>query len=243
MPPLFQVNWSAPKNICATTTTCVGGVSKPPYASNNLALHVGDDPENVMTNRHNLQKTLALPNQPIWLEQTHSNHCITAEETSLRIADAVITRDKNISLAIMTADCLPILLCNNTGTEIAAIHAGWRGLAEGIIENTLQKMQSPPESLLAWTGPAICPNCFEIGEEVKQCFIQKYPYSQPAFHHKNNQLYGDLPKLAEMILYKEGVRAIDHADACTVERNKQFYSYRRGSQTGRMATLIWFNTL
>ena len=183
--------------------------------------------------------TLNLPGEPVWLEQTHSTDCVIAEEDMNRTADAAITRSNNHPLAIMTADCLPIVFCNQSGTEIAAVHAGWRGLAFGILENTLAKMQSAPETLMAWIGPAICPTCYEIGDEVHQTFSSRYPFTKKTFITKGSHRYADLPVMAALILKSKGISAVFQSGACTFERNDEFYSYRREAQTGRMATLIW----
>ena len=234
-------NWPAPSNISAVTTTRLKGSSRPPYNGNNLGLHVGDQDELVHHNRSELAKRLLLPNQPAWLNQTHTNHCVIAEDDPNRDADAAITRSKSHPLAIMTADCLPILLCDSAGTEIAAVHAGWRGLLNGIVENTLNKMHAKPDTLLAWIGPAICSHCYATGQEVRDAYISRYPYTLNAFHHKASSMHADLPKLAELILYASGVNAVYQSGICTFESEKQFYSYRREAQTGRMATLIWFN--
>jgi YfiH family protein len=233
-------NWPAPANIKALTTQRGAGVSLAPYHSNNLAFHVADNIEHVKQNRQSLVDSLQLPAEPAWLEQTHSHDCVVVEEDSLRVADAAITRSRQQVLAIMTADCLPILLCNQQGTEIAAIHAGWRGLLNGIIDNTVDKMQSKSSDLMAWIGPAICRNCYETGHEVKEAFIQRYPYTHDAFHTCASSLYADLPKLAELVLQGLGIDAIYHSKICTFEQENTFYSYRRAAQTGRMATLIWF---
>lgn len=233
-------NWTAPSNIGALTTTRTSGHSLTPYDQNNLAMHVGDDPMHVTANRIALMNSLQLPGEPIWLEQTHSNHCVVVEEDSNRIADAAITRNKRFPLAIMTADCLPILLCNNQGTEIAAIHAGWRGLVNGIIENTLAKMQSQPTTLLAWVGPSICQNCFEIGKEVEKNYLERYPFTASAFHTKASKRYANLAKMAELILNSQQVTTTFQSAACTYEQKNHFYSYRREAQTGRITTLVWF---
>lgn len=239
--PYLMPHWPAPPNISALTTTRTGGVSLAPYSENNIALHVGDNEEHVVHNRNELVKKLSLLSQPVWLEQTHTNHCVVVEEESERNADAAISRSAAHPLAIMTADCLPILLCNRSGTEIAAVHAGWKGLLNGIVENTINKMLSSPDSLLAWIGPAICQHCYETGTEVREAYINRYPFTQQAFQHTASQVHANLPKMAELILQSAGVQAIYQSNACTFELEKQFYSYRRQAQTGRMATLIWFN--
>ncbi|MDP3560884.1 MAG: peptidoglycan editing factor PgeF [Legionellaceae bacterium] len=239
-------NWPAPKHIKALTTSRLSGHSQQGYADNNLGLHVNDDPKHVHANRDALINQLQLPNEPIWLDQTHSNRCVVVENVGVdRQADAAVTRDAQFPLAIMTADCLPIVICDNQGTEIAAIHAGWRGLANGIIENTLASMRSAASSCLAWIGPAICAACYETGEEVLQTFTDRYSFAHQAFYQDKSHLHANLPQMAELILYQLGISAIYQSNACTFELHEQFYSYRRAAQTGRMATLIWFqdNTL
>jgi len=237
----LHANWPAPKHIRALTTTRDAGASLGPYARNNLALHVDDLEQHVQANRADLRTHLNLPAEPQWLNQTHTNTCVRVEEEISRDADAAVTSSAIHPLAIMTADCLPIVLCNQAGTEIAAIHAGWRGLLNGIIEHTLDKMHSPPSTLMAWTGPAICKDCFEVGQEVPDMFIKRYAFSAPAFRPHNKKSLGNLPKIDELILNQHGVDAVYHANACTFEQENRFYSYRRAPQTGRMATLIWFN--
>lgn len=234
-------NWPAPKNVFALTTTRSDGFSLPPYHSNNLAYHVGDSEEAVKKNRQQLIDNLGLSNPPCWLEQTHSTTCILAEEETSRQADAAITRSINHPLVIMTADCLPITLCNHHGTEIGAIHAGWRGLFNGIVENTLQRMHSVPSELLAWIGPAISQKHYEVGDEVWNSFTQKYPQTGLAFAAKGPKWLANLPLIAEIILKSHGVQRVYQSQLCTFSAKKEFFSYRRESQTGRIATLIWFN--
>ena len=236
----LTANWPAPAHIGALTTTRIGGVSLAPYHENNVGLHVGDNPAHVTANRQALIKTLSLPNEPVWLEQTHSNDCITVEEEENRTADAAVTRQKKQVLAIMTADCLPILLCNQEGNEIAALHAGWRGLAHGIIEKTVMKMQSHNKTIMAWIGPGICGQCYRTGEEVQHTYLHRYPFLTSHFYHKENHLYADLPKIADSILKKIGITSVYHANTCTLEEKDRFYSYRHSNETGRMVSLIWF---
>ena len=232
-------NWPAPPSIQALTTTREKGHSLAPYDHNNLGLHVGDDPESVMANREALIQTLSLPSEPFWLEQTHSTRCMVVEGHADRCADAAVTRQKNIPLAIMTADCLPIVICDTQGQEIAAIHAGWRGLAEGIIDETLSQIKSPRETLMAWIGPAICGACYQVGPELKRAFSIAYPYTTSCFEHKEGHHYANLPLMAERILNAQGIDSVYQSHACTFELKNQFYSYRRQAQTGRMVTLIW----
>lgn len=236
-------NWPAPANISALTTTRLKGASLPPFDKNNLALHVDDNPLHVEQNRTDLIRDLSLPQAPAWLHQTHSNHCVIVENDSNRDADAAITRSIHHPLAIMTADCLPILLCNKQGTEIAAIHAGWRGLLNGIVENTINKMNSPANNLISWIGPAICHRCYQTGNDVMDAYIKRYPFTTSAFYKAESRLHADLPKLAELILTNLGVSSTHQSQACTFEQENEFFSYRKRAQTGRIATLIWFNQL
>lgn len=240
--PNLLANWPAPNRICGLTTSRYPGFSSPPFNENNLGLHVGDQECHVIANREALKKSLALPSHPQWLSQIHSTKAVVIEEDESREADAAITRSKDTVLAIMTADCLPILLCNKEGTEIAAIHAGWRGLVNGVVENTLNKMLSSPAQLMAWIGPAICQSCFEVGIEVKEHYENRYDFAASAFKPQHNKWLANLPLLAEKILNNSGVLDVYQSNACTFEQKSDFFSYRRESQTGRIATLIWFNT-
>jgi YfiH family protein len=235
-------NWPAPKNIIALCTTRLSGFSKAPYDANNLGLHVGDQQEYVLQNREQLIKQLKLPGEPQWLNQTHSTRCVQVDEELDRNADAAVTRSSKHPLVILTADCLPIMLCNTQGNEIAAIHAGWRGLANGVVENTLEQMRSKTEDLLAWIGPAICQKCYEVGNEVYETFTDKHPLSKQAFKATGaNKWLADLPKIAEIVLNTQGIKAVYQSELCTFESESELYSYRRASQTGRIGTLIWFN--
>ena len=235
-------NWKAPTNISALTTTRLGGYSKPPFDNNNLAFHVEDNAADVEKNRQQLVELLNLPNEPVWLEQTHTNDCVIPEKDQNRNADAATTQSVKHPLVILTADCLPIVLCNQQGTEIAAIHAGWRGLCNGIIENTIAKMQSSPSDLIAWIGPAISQKHYETGEEVYKSFTNKYAASKSAFKpSKPNKWFANLSLIAEQVLNSLGVTAVYQSNLCTFEPKNDLYSYRRASQTGRIATLIWFN--
>ncbi len=237
----LPANWPAPPNVHAFTTMRSGGVSQLPYDSNNIAFHVEDNPEAVSANRKLLKEHTGLDNEFIWLNQTHTTTCIIPEEDNNRDADAALTRQANTALVVMTADCVPIVLCNKKGTEIAAIHAGWRGLVGGIIENTLVKMQSPREELMAWIGPAICMQCYSVGQEVHQQFVQQYPFSESSFHPFEDRMQVDLSAICEQVLHSEGLAAAYQSKECTFENKNRYYSYRRASQTGRIATLIWFN--
>lgn len=236
-----RANWSAPKNVFALSTTRHSGYSQGSYESNNMGLGIGDNDQDVQKNRQQLVEMLHLPGEPQWLKQTHSTHCVIVEEDSNRNADAAISRSKIFPLVILTADCLPIMLCNTQGDEIGAIHAGWKGLAHGIIEQTLTKMKSPTSDILAWIGPSICQKCYEVGDEVYQTFTNRYPLSKQAFIRVNYKWLADLPLIAELVLVSQGVKSVYQSQLCTFELKNELYSYRRTSQTGRIATLIWFN--
>lgn len=237
----IKANWPAPAHITALTTTRLGGFSKDFWNSNNLALHVGDDENHVLQNRALLRDNCQLPHEPAWLNQTHGTLCVIAETETNRNADAIITRSPTHPLAMLTADCLPIALCNREGTETGLIHAGWRGLVHGIIDNTLTRMQSKPEDLMAWIGPSICGKCFEIGEEVYNSCTNMYHYVQNEFKPQANKWLADLPGIAAAVLHKAGIKDVYQSNVCTMENEHLCYSYRKSNETGRMATLIWFN--
>lgn len=229
----LKVNWPAPHFIEAVTTQ-----QNPQQPHNyNVATHVNDDVDVVMHNRHELKKTLGYRNEPYWLNQTHSNLCINIDNTNNNEADASYTQQTEKPLVIMTADCLPIILCHPREREIAAIHAGWRGLANGVIENTLENLKKPLHEYMAWMGPAICEQCYAVGDELKQTFISRFPKAEHCFHQKQ-QWHFSLTQMAQHILSQHGIQNIFDAKACTYE-NPAFYSYRRQAQTGRIATLIW----
>lgn len=234
--------WPAPKQIFAYTTTRLGGCSEGKYASNNLAEHVADESNHVSKNREYLVANLGLAQAPVWLNQIHSAISVNAAQACTGItADASFTQQPGIACAVLTADCLPILICNQTGTEVAAIHAGWRGLAAGIIQNTLAQLTSPANQLLAWLGPAIGPTAFEVGSEVHDAFVTQDKLMHNAFKPSANQHWlANLYQIASHILRRHGVYAIYGEPNCTYNNPELFYSYRRDGQTGRMASLIWF---
>jgi len=217
----------------------------PPYGGFNLGFHVNDNALSVTKNRQYLQNyiqdKLTGKVDIQWLEQVHGNKVveITRHSKQAMIADASITREKNIALAIMTADCLPILLCDTHGTEIAAIHGGWRPLADNIIKNTLAKMQSNIGELHAWLGPCIGENAFEVGEEVKLAFTKQNVHFAKAFVQQVNGKYlADLSLIAKQQLANEGITKITNLAECTYHSSDKYYSYRRESITGRMASII-----
>ncbi|HEY0269091.1 MAG TPA: peptidoglycan editing factor PgeF [Methyloradius sp.] len=235
-------NWPAPANIKALQTTRTGGLSKSPYDSLNFGDHVGDDAMVVASNRQLLNPFV--PTEPLWLKQIHSTIAVNAALTScLPEADAAYSKQKNIVCAVMTADCLPILICDEAGTTVAAVHAGWKGLLDGVIESTIKALEIPPQNLLVWLGPAIGPNAFEVGRDVYDGFIQHDANSIQAFTLQNttDKWLADIYQLARLRLRNMGVTRIYGGEYCTYSAKEQFFSFRRDGATGRMATLIWFD--
>ncbi|MHB1590058.1 MAG: peptidoglycan editing factor PgeF [Sulfuricella sp.] len=242
-------DWPAPANVRALQTTRDGGVSVGAYASLNLGDHVGDDPVAVARNRALLRATL--PADPVWLKQVHGNIVADAGRTvGVPDADAAVARKAGAICAVMTADCLPLLLCDEAGTVVAAAHAGWRGLAGGVVEATVKAMNVAPERLLVWLGPAIGPAAFEVGEEVRQAFMAHDPEAAKAFvpspalgtQHSGlgtQKWLADIFLLARQRLALLGVKRVYGGGLCTFTDTQKFYSYRRDRATGRMATLAW----
>jgi YfiH family protein len=235
----LPAEWPAPRNVHAFTTLRYGGVSTGPFASLNLALHVGDNPEHVRENRRRIREMLNLPGEPVWLEQVHGGQVVQADTVQgLQQADAGFTAVPGVVCAVLTADCLPLLLCTQSGTAVAAVHAGWRGLLNGVVENTVAAL--PQEPLYAWLGPAIGPRCFEVGGEVRAAFVNKAALFSEAFTATGNGKWlADIYRLGCLTLQTLGVDAVYGGGYCTLTDNKRFFSYRRDGQTGRMAISIW----
>lgn len=236
-------DWPAPKNIRAAVTTRLDGVSQPPYTSFNLAAHVGDDPTVVRENRSRLRTALALPAEPGWLKQVHGIMVVDAAQGGVEPeADGAFCVQSGVVCAVLTADCLPVLLCNRQGTKVAALHAGWRGLAAGVIEAGVQALCMPGSELIAWLGPAIGPEKFEVGAEVRTAFVQHDPQAASAFRTMHAGKYlADIYMLARQRLQKLGLTGVYGGEFCTVTESARFFSYRREGVTGRMATLIWID--
>lgn len=246
----LKPEWPAPDCISAYATTRAHpfGKSQGSFSTFNLSLHVGDEETAVNENRKQLAEDLHLPEPPRWLNQVHSNKVIDIVEynyAQIPEADACFTNKKNTVCPIMTADCLPILLCNQQGHEIAAIHAGWRGLLAGVIPNTIVKMQSSPHELFAWLGPAIGPNVFQVNEQIKVDFLHSNPHNSDCFTTtKDQSIFANIYQIAKNELNCCGVQNIFGGNRCTFSEPELFYSYRRDQHiTGRMATLIWIDQL
>jgi polyphenol oxidase len=238
-----EPDWPAPTGVRALITTRAGGVSGGAYAGLNLGMRSGDDIEAVTRNRASLRQWL--PAEPMWLRQVHGT--VVAEAGAAEgspEADAAVARRPGVVCAVLTADCLPLLLCDEAGTIVAAVHAGWRGLCSGVIEQTLRAMDRPPGALLAYLGPAIGPAAYEVGAEVREAFIAADPggetVSAAAFAPgKPGRFYADLYALARRRLARSGVVRIYGGGYCTYAERERFFSYRRDGATGRMASLIW----
>ena len=242
-------DWPAPSRVRALCTTRGGGVSRGAYAGLNLGDHVGDDPESVAANRALLRARLALRGEPLWLRQVHGCSVVggvggdwVEDGLDACEADAAVTHEPGTVCAVLTADCLPILLCDRAGTQVGAVHAGWRGLAAGICEAAVARMQAAPGDLLAWLGPAIGPDAFEVGSEVRSAFLAADPGATGAFRPSPcGRWLADIYILARRRLAALGVVSVWGGGLCTFGDAQRFYSYRRDGVTGRMASLIWLD--
>jgi len=231
-------DWPAPAGVKACVTTRAGGVSLAPFDSLNLGDHVDDSAEAVAENRRRLTEHFSI--QPAWLQQVHGIAVAHADPSCVATADASWSATPGIACAAMTADCLPALFCDRAGTRVAAAHAGWRGLAAGVLEATLDSLAVPPADVLVWLGPAIGPQAFEVGAEVREVFVQQLPESAQAFVPSRNagRFMADIYVLARLRLAVRGVTAVYGGGFCTVT-DPRFYSYRRSPRTGRFASLVW----
>ena len=240
----LKVDWQAPSRVIAFSTTRNEGVSQAPFDSLNLAFHVEDNPNSVIENRARITKLL--PKSAYWLSQVHSNKVVVVDansDTELLVeADALYTREINTPLSIMTADCLPVFICSERGDEVAVVHAGWRGLLNGVIENTLKCFKQT--NLIAHLGPAIGPTAFEVGIEVRNAFCEKHPEASYCFEplvKKPNKFLADIYQLALLILEKSNICKVTGGTYCTVTQSDLFFSYRREGKTGRNAHIIYIS--
>jgi YfiH family protein len=239
----IEPDWPAPPGVCAISTTRQGGFSEGSFGSLNLAEHVGDRPEHVRSNRARLRSVLELASEPLWLRQVHGPRVFPASRwIPCCEADGACTEHRGVVCAVQTADCLPVLMCDQEGTTIAVAHAGWRGLAAGILEATVERMALAGSNLLAWLGPAIGAGAYEVGPEVRQAFLDADPGAEGDFRRRAAQRWSaDLCGLARRRLAACGVGRIYGGHWCTYSDPLRFFSYRRDGITGRMATLIWLS--
>ncbi len=240
----YVPDWSVPPRVHCLITTRRGGVSQPPYESLNLGMHVGDDPNAVADNRRLL--AAALPGEPCWLDQVHGTTVfeVTAERSAATpVADAAFSRESGQVCVVMTADCLPVLFCDRAATVVAVAHAGWRGLQAGVLEATIAALQVPGRDLRVYLGPAIGPKSFEVGEEVRDAFLDSDSAAAAAFEPgsaaEGRKWLANLYLLARLRLQRQGVSTIDGGNECTFVDQARYFSFRRDSATGRMASLIW----
>lgn len=238
-PDWITPDWPAPARVSALVTTRAGGVSMAPYAGLNLGDHVGDDPARVARNRAILRASL--PAEPVWLRQVHGIAVLDADSgVAASEADASVARQTGSVCAVLTADCLPVLFCDRDGSVVAAAHAGWRGLLGGMLEATVAAMQLPPDRIMAWLGPAIGAQAFEVGAEVRDAFVNAQAQTGAAFVARmGNKWLADIYALARLRLQRIGVDQVYGGGACTYSEAERFYSYRREGATGRMASLVW----
>jgi YfiH family protein len=234
--------WPAPQRVRAAFTLRSGGVSPPPFDSLNVGVHVGDAPEAVRENRRRVREQLHLPAEPAWVEQVHGTHVIDLDAPAAATADALFARQARRVCVVQVADCLPVLLAARDGSCVAAVHAGWRGLAAGVLEATLARLATRPAQLMAWLGPAIGVQHFEVGSEVRDAFIARDPGATDAFiANPRGRWQCDLAGLARRRLGAAGITAVFGGQWCTYADPLRFFSYRRDGQCGRMAALIWLD--
>lgn len=247
--PLLFADWPAPPGVHAFTTLRHGiGASRPPFDTFNLGNFTavdGDDPATVDRNRALLIEHARLPSAPHWLKQVHGVDVVRFETGSNgdeAIADASVTSTPGVVLAILTADCLPVVFAADDGREVAAAHAGWRGLAAGVLEATVAAMRTPAGRVVAWLGPAAGPQAYEIGEDVYRAFVDRDPATTAAFAAtRSGHWRVDLFALARMRLAQAGVTRVHGGGLCTLSDPQRFFSHRRDARTGRLATLVWFD--
>ncbi len=232
--------WPAPARVRAACTLRTGGASGGPFASFNLADHVGDDAAAVAANRARLRSALQLPADPLWLTQVHGCEVARFDGTARPAADAAVSTRPGEACAVLVADCLPVLFTDRAGTCVAAAHAGWKGLAGGVLERTIEALPAAPGTLMAWLGPCIGPTAFEVGADVRDLFIAAQADARQDFRpHADGRWLADLWSLARRRLAAAGVGAVYGGQGCTYSEPRRFYSFRRDGMTGRMAALVW----
>lgn len=239
---IIAADW--PARAVAGTTTRGGGVSAGPYRSLNLAAHVGDDADNVAENRRRFAAACRLPEAPFWINQVHGCDVVFADRRGKEgpppTADASVSRDGSHVLAVLTADCLPVVFSSPASGELAVAHCGWRSLSGGILEATVDAIESAPGELVAWLGPAISQPAFEVGDDVRDSFLAGIEGAAACFEpNENGRWQADLYGLARLQLTAAGVRQVAGSELCTATNRERFFSYRRDGQCGRMATFVF----
>jgi YfiH family protein len=235
----FAPDWPAPPNVRAWVTERGGGGR---YGAMNLATHVGDDPEAVAANRRRVRAALALPAEPCWLEQVHGARVLDLDRDAITPADGAVTTHAGVVCAVLTADCLPVVLCDQAGRRVGVAHAGWRGLLEGVLPTAVLAFRADPAELLAWLGPAIGPAAYEVGADVRDRFVDHQPGAARRFAgNARGRWQADLYGLARDSLAEAGVRSVYGGGYCTFMEAERFFSHRREAPCGRMATLVWLD--
>jgi len=238
--PGFAPDWPAPPNVRAWVTER-GGPSR--YGALNLGAHVGDEPSSVAANRARLRAALALPAEPTWLEQVHGTRVLDLDRSALAPADGAVTSCVGVVCAVLTADCLPVLLCDRAGRRIGVVHAGWRGLLAGVLPAAVRALAVPPAEIVAWLGPAIGPAAYEVGADVREPFVAQHAATARWFvPNARGRWQADLYGLARDALAAAGVRAVHGGGLCTFADAERFFSHRREAPCGRMATLVWLRS-
>ncbi|MTJ01328.1 MAG: peptidoglycan editing factor PgeF [Idiomarina piscisalsi] len=226
---VFHPNWTLPDNVGVAITTRAFG---------NLAVHVGDDPAAVLLRRRRLERELPLPHSVVWLQQRHTSN-VLSWPFKTTIADAAYSSQPGSVCAVLTADCLPIFICSSDGKEIAAVHAGWRGLADDVLQNALEKFSADPSALSVWIGPAIGPDAFEVGQDVFDAFVSNQSKASHFFEPHGDRWLANLPGIAELICRQFGINEITQSDECTVNHSDLWYSWRNEKAAARFASIIW----
>ena len=239
--PGFPPSWPAPPNVRAWVTER-GSPAR--YGSLNLATHVGDDAAAVEENRRILRAALALPAEPHWLEQNHGTRVLDLDREDASVADGAVTTRPGVVCAVLTADCLPVLLCDRAGRRVGVAHAGWRGLSSGVLEAAVAAFDGAPEEVVAWLGPAIGQGAYEVGTDVRDAFVMRGAAAEVRFaRNGRGRWQADLYGLARDVLAAVGVGSVHGGGFCTYTEGERFFSHRREAPCGRMATLIWLEAL
>jgi len=235
----IQPQWPAPASVRALVTTRSGGFSEGPYGRLNLGDHVGDEDRRVERNRQRLGEVLGLPGPPQWLTQVHGERVLRLPAKLVQPADGAVTGEPGVVCAVLTADCLPVLLARLDGAAVGVAHAGWRGLAAGVLENAVSKLGGAPDGIVAWLGPAISQAAYEVGDEVRDQLLARYAAAESAFEpNEAGRWQADLARVARLALDAAGVSQCLGSDLCTFS-DARFFSHRREAPCGRMASLIW----
>jgi len=239
----FAPDWPAPARVRAWVSERAGGASADAYATLNLATHVGDAPERVAENRARLKTAAALPGEPVWLEQVHGATVLDLDRDALAPADGAVTARAGVVCAVLTADCLPVLLADRAGRRVGVAHAGWRGLLNGVLPAAVRALGSAPADVVAWLGPAISAAAYEVGADVRDAYLAKDPRAASCFApNARGRWQADLYALARASFAAAGVSEVHGGQFCTFGEDERFFSHRREAPCGRIATLVWLAT-